>query len=432
MRTYHAFAFALAVSASALGLVACQGGSTECSDPNTPGCMVTSATDRLAASAPAADIQAAVDDNTTFAIDVYRRLSVDPGNVFYSPFSISEAMAMVSAGAKGQTQQQIAEALRFSLPQARLHPAFNDLDLALASRGQDAEGQDGHPFALTVANALWGQIHYQFQAPFLDTLAQNYGAGMHIVDFAGAPSASVKVINDWVAVKTEDKILNLLTEQDISASTKLVLTNAIYFNARWATPFEVADTKLAPFTRADGSTAKVQTMSGTVGGGYDKGEGYEAVSLPYDGNELSMILVLPTQGTLEEFVNGLDGTHLAALAGRLSSHDVHIHLPRFKMETKYQLQDPLSAMGMPLAFTEDADFSGISTQSRLFISRVIHQAFINVNESGTEAAAATAVVMNDTAASESVEVSFDRPFLFFIRDDATGSVLFLGRVSDPG
>jgi serpin B len=173
-------------------------------------------------------------------------------------------------------------------------------------------------------------------------------------------------------------------------------------------------------------------MSGTVGGRYAAGEGYEAVSLPYDGNELSMILVLPTQGTLEALVDGLDGTHLAAIAGQMSSYDVSIHLPRFKMETKYQLAEPLSAMGMPLAFSPDADFSGISTQSKLFISEVIHQAFVNVNESGTEAAAATAVVVRDTAAAEFVEVSFDRPFLFFIRDDATGSVLFLGRVSDPG
>jgi serpin B len=432
MRTGHAFAFALALGAATLGLAACHGGPTECTDPDTPGCMVTSATDRITTPAPAADVKAAVADNTTFAIDVYRRLSADPGNVFYSPFSISEAMAMVSAGAKGETQQQIAEALRFSLPQARLHPAFNDLDQALASRGQDAEGQDGQPFALNVANALWGQLHYQFQAPFLDTLAQNYGAGMHVVDFAGAPSASVKVINDWVSARTEDKIQNLLSEADISGSTKLVLTNAIYFNARWATPFDEADTKLATFTRADGTTAQVQTMSGTVGGRYAAGAGYEAVSLPYDGSELSMILVLPTEGTLEELADGLDGTHLAAIAGQMSSYDVTVHLPRFKMETKYQLAEHLSAMGMPLAFSADADFSGISTQSKLFISKVIHQAFVNVNESGTEAAAATAVVMRDTAAAETVEVSFDRPFLFFIRDDATGSVLFLGRVSDPG
>ncbi|WP_437678712.1 serpin family protein [Sorangium sp. So ce131] len=403
---------------------------TECSDPGAGDCVAASTKPRsLTPSVPEADSKELAVGNTTFALDLYRQLAAEPGNLFYSPYSVSSALAMTYAGARGETAEQMATALRFTLPQERLHPAFNALDLALASRGEGAEGQDGEGFRLNVANALWGQKDYFYVPEFLDVLAVNYGAGMNLVDFVQASEEAREIINGWVAKRTEDRIKDLLPEGVLTPSTRLVLTNAIYFNAAWQFPFEEERTAPGDFTLPDDSTVSVPMMAGAAQVPYGEGDGYRALEMPYDGRELSMVLVLPSD--LGEFESGLDRARLEGVLGSLEDRSVQIALPKFEFESTFDLVPPLEELGMPIAFTGDADFSGINGQGGLSISDVIHKAFVSVNEAGTEAAAATAVVIGETSAPEPAAIRFDRPFLFFIRDIATSAVLFAGRVTDP-
>jgi serpin B len=370
-----------------------------------------------------------VDGNTSFALDLYGRLRTTPGNFFYSPHSISSALAMTWAGARGQTESDMASALHFTLGQSGVHPAMNELDLALTSRGQGAEGVDGKGFRLNIANALWGQVGYPFEGPFLDVLGENYGAGMHVVDFEKAPQAAVELINGWVEKKTEERIKDILSPNSIDGSTRLVLTNAIYFNAAWAIPFEVDETTDASFTTQAGTTVTAPMMHASLQLPYGAGADYAALELPYDGSELSMVLVLPND--LDTFEASLDATRMAEVLGSLGTHIVDTRMPRFKFESKFSLVEPLEQLGMGIAFTDAADFSGINGTGGLLISDVIHQSFISVNEAGTEAAAATAVIVGETSLPQPASITFDKPFLFFIRDIATKSVLFVGRVSDP-
>lgn len=425
-------AFPLAVAlALPLSLAACSSGSSDCTDPNTPGCVAVSDKERVTTpDVSDAEVSTAVKGNTAFAMDLYQQLRGEQGNVFYSPFSISEALAMTWAGARGQTEEQMAKALHFDLGQGKQHPAFNALDLALMSRGEGASGSDGGVFRINIANALWGQTGYAFETPFLDTLALNYGAGMRLVDYE-KPEEARGLINDWVAEKTEDRIKDLIPEGSLDPSTRLVLTNAIYFNAAWATPFEASNTHDMGFTKRDGSTIQVPMMAGYQEAPYGEGEGYAALEIPYDGHQMSMVLVLPAEGTLDDFEASLTGDKLAAITSGMTDHGVSVMLPRFKIESQFDLGDKLSKLGMVDAFTGAADFSGMNGKGGLYISAVIHKAFVDVNEAGTEAAAATAVIVGETSAPEPAEIHFDRPFLFFIRDVATGTVLFFGRVEDP-
>lgn len=408
--------------------------SADCADADKPGCVVSSSKQRISLpSIPTVDQTALVSGNTAFALDLYKQVKDTPGNVFYSPFSISMALAMTYAGARTDTETAMADTLHFDLPQAQLHPAFNWIDQELESRGQGASGSDGQGFRLNVVNALWGQIGYNFEAPFLDTLAENYGAGMHIVNFAGDAAGSADIINGWVKKNTEDKIPKLIPVEAITADTVLILTNAIYFNAAWKEPFKVDDTKDGNFEKQDGSTISVPMMSGFRETAYGEGGGYQAVQLPYDGDELSMLIILPEAGTLANFEASLDGAKLDAIIGSMSEHLVDIKMPKFKIEYDLSLKKTLSAMGMEIAFQSGpADFTGINSGGRPYIQEVLHKAFVGVNEAGTEAAAATAVIVGDESAPQPAALTLDRPFLFAIRDNLTGSLLFVGRVADPG
>jgi serpin B len=437
MRSLEALSFAFALSLLAAG---CSSASTPeppdrgaaACDSSKPGCVVASDKQRITSpSVPDADLKAAVAGNTAFALDLYQQLRTEKGNVFYSPFSISEALAMTFAGARGETATQMAAALHFELPPAQLHPAFNALDLALASRGKGAAGKDGQGFRLTIANALWGQTGHSFAAPFLDTVGQNYGAGVHVVDFRGDAEISRSLINGWVASRTENRISELLPEGSVSSDTRLVLTNAVYFNAAWRVPFQASDTKLAPFTRRDGSQVDVQMMSGHRQLPYNDGADYAAVTLPYDGNELSMVAILPPQGSLDAFEASLTADRLTSILDGMSEHGVTITLPRFKIASTFSLGDQLAKLGMPIALSEAADFSGIDGKGGLMISGVAHRAVVDVNETGTEAAAATGVVVGITSAPPPAEIHLDHPYLFVIRDNATRTLLFVGRVEDP-
>jgi serpin B len=371
-----------------------------------------------------------VEGNSAFAFELYQALKGQEGNLFYSPYSISLALAMTYAGASGETAQQMAAALDFLLGQDRLHAAFNWLAAELAKRGQGAQGKDGQGFRLNVANAIWGQKNYEFLPTFLDVLAENYGAGLRIMDFVREAEKSRLAINEWVRNQTEGRITDLIPPGAVNEVTRLVLTNAIYFNAAWAYPFDKGATEDGSFYLLDGGQVTVPMMMETESFGYIEGEGYQAIELPYDGGELSMVILLPASGNFDAFEEELQAQEVSDIIGGLQPTRVALTMPKFEFKSQLSLKDILSDMGMPDAFSPDeADFSGMTGNHELFISDVIHKAFVSVDEAGTEAAAATAVVVR--ASSIPVEVTIDRPFIFLIRDIETGAILFVGRVLNP-
>ena len=379
------------------------------------------------------DVVTLVSGNSAFAFDLYQILGEEDGNLFYSPYSISMALAMTYAGASGETEQQMADTLHFVLPPDSLHPAFNSLDIELSQRGEGAEGKDGEGFRLNIVNAIWGQEDYQFLTTFLDLLAENYGAGLRLLDFVNTPEESRITINNWVSDQTEGRIEDLIPQGVIDALTRLVLSNAIYFNAAWQYPFDEDITEDGVFYLLDGGEVIVPMMSQTESFGYAEGDGYEAIELLYDGGELSMVILLPQAGHFEAFEGLLDAQQVDEIIGRLEPRQVALTMPKFEFESGFSLKEILATMGMPVAFSADADFSGMTGNHDLFIADVIHKAFVSVDEAGTEAAAATAVVMALTAAPEvPVEVTVDRPFIFLIRDIETDTILFVGRIAEPG
>jgi serpin B len=391
--------------------------------------------DKQRVSAPVvsqADMTSMVNGNNTFAFKLYQSVNGEEGNILFSPYSISMALAMTYAGARNTTETQMAETLDFILPQNNLHPAFNNLSQELAKRGLGAKGKDGKGFRLNIVNAIWGQKDYQFLSEYLDLLAENYGAGLRTLDFYKDPENSRQTINRWVSKETENRINDLIPAGAIDPLTRLVLTNAIYFNAAWANVFEKTLTKDAPFYLMDGKEVSVPMMHQTEHLGYAKGSGFQSVELPYDGNELSMVVILPDAGKFAVIEKALNALQVDSIIGQIQPTQVALTMPLYKFESEFGLNKTLSSMGMPVAFVDDADFSGMTGKRDLYISDVIHKAFIAVDESGTEAAAATAVIMRATAMPLAPkEVTVDRPFIFLIRDIKTGSVLFIGRVLNP-
>jgi serpin B len=379
------------------------------------------------------DQETFVNGNTDFAFDLYQLVKKKDGNLFYSPYSISLALAMTYAGARGQTEEQMSEAMNFLLQQDRLHPAFNYLDLELSSRGEGAKGKDGEGFQLNIVNAIWGQEDYEFLDEFLDTMAENYGAGIRLLDFISEAEKARITINDWVSENTEGKIEDLIPQGAINALTRLVLTNAIYFNAAWAFPFDESMTRDSAFYLLDGSTVNVPMMHQTESFGYAAGDHYQAVELPYDGGELSMVVILPREGHFGEFESQLNSDLVSGILGELELKNVALAMPKFTFDSKLDLKETLADLGMTDAFVpSQADFSGIDGTRNLVITDVFHKAFVAIDEEGTEAAAATAVVVGLTAAPEEpIEVTLDRPFMFIIRDIETGTILFVGRVMNP-
>jgi serpin B len=385
------------------------------------------------------DTDQLVTGNNAFAFDLYHMLREREDSIVYSPYSISIALAMAYAGARGETAQQMAATLHYTLPQESLHQAFNALDLALASRGQDAETDDeGREFQLNIANALWGQRDYPFSIDYLNVVGQNYGAGVNLLDFAQAPEESRVTINNWVEEETEGLIEDLLPSGTITPDTRLVLTNAIYFYGPWLQPFTEDLTHDAPFTLLDGSEVTVQMMSqeSELPLPYVAGDGFQAVELPYEGEEIAMVILLPDEGNFEAFEATLDSAAFAQIRGNLStSEQIMLTMPRFEFETpSVSLAGVLAAMGMPIAFSDQADFSGMAAPEgnpNLTITDVVHKAYIRVDEAGTEAAAATGIVVGITSMPQYITVTINRPFIFAIVDVESDSILFLGRVLDP-
>jgi serpin B len=396
--------------------------------------MAMSATQRIAdPQVPAADSTTLASDNAAFAFAAYKQLIPKHSNLVFSPVSISIALAMTYAGAATTTATEMAQALHFTLPPAQLHPAFNALDQALVSRGQGFLGGDGGPMRVDITNAIWAEQTHTFRSDFLDTLATNYGAGVNLLDFANAPDPSRLTINAWVAAQTDDKIQDLLPSGAITSGTGLVLTNAVYFNAAWNTPFDPSKTQDGPFTLLDGSNVTVSFMNAYLALPAFRGTNFMAASLPCADTRLSLVVVVPDADQFSQVESSLDATALRTLMTELTTQPVTLTLPRFKIETDTSLVLLLKALGMTLAFSDAADFSGMDGKGGLVITDVFHDAFIDVAENGTKAAGSTAVILGSGAEAPrtGLPVNANRPFIYFLRDDPTGAILFMGRVQDP-
>ena len=365
--------------------------------------------------------------NTDFAYDLYQAIRKESGNLCYSPFSISTALAMIYAGARGETERQIANALHFTLAQDQLHPALNALELDLAPSGPgDPAPKPG--FALSIANSIWGQVDYPFLTAYLDLLAENYGAKMGLLDFADTKQSRL-TINHWVSDRTLGNIENLFAPGILTRDTRLVLANAVYFKAEWKTPF-LQQTREEPFYPGHGKQVTVAMMSRRTMTGYAWGAGYQAVELLYKDERMRMTIILPAKGKFEQFERSLDSERITAITESLTREDVELYLPKFDFAANLDLAKKLKEIGMPNAFdSRRADFSGIDGTHKLYLSAAVHKASITVDEMGTVAAAATGLGFG--VESMPTEVVINRPFIFVIRDVESGTTLFVGRVLDP-
>jgi serpin B len=379
-------------------------------------------------SVPASDQAEAVQGSNAFAADLYAQLRAQPGNLFFSPESISTAFAMAYAGARGKTAIEMERALHFTLPPDRLHPAMGALLAAMNAPHKEYE--------LRVADALWAQQDESFLDRYLKLVQSNYGAGFRKVDFKTLPETARKTINRWIEHETNDKISNMLKPGAITPATRLVLTNAIYFKGSWLDPFNKANTRLDDFHVSETETVKAPMMIREGGYRYCDFGSFEALELPYEGNELSMVVLLPKQiAELPALEQSFTAPALSKWLQKLHfENKVNLGLPRFTITGQFELSKTLATMGMPLAFSGAADFSGITGSPDLMISAAIHKAYVDVNETGTEAAAATSAIFGVTAIQERhppIPFIADHPFLFLIRETRSGSILFLGRVTDP-
>jgi serpin B len=375
--------------------------------------------------------QGVVESNNKFAFKLFHQVQGGTiGNQFYSPFSISTAMAMVYAGARNETALQMSQTMNCQ-PNDKFHSDYKHLLFKLH------EGTEGK-IKLNIANGLWAQKDFKFQESYFDVVKSNYASELKNVDFRNNADreATRNEINTWVEKNTNDKIRNILSQRDLNALTRLVLVNAIYFYGDWANPFEKESTKPKPFSLVDGTETMVPFMNQQGRYNYYEDSKIQVIEIPYKESKASMVIFLPKiKDGISEFAKSLDDKYYQEIIGSLLSTDVRVSLPKFKMDLQLELSNTLSQMGMPIAFSQDgADFSGMTGSRDLYISKVIHQAFINVDEKGTEAAAATVVTMSLMMAPQHVEPKYfnaDHPFVFLIKDNTTGSILFMGKIIKP-
>jgi serpin B len=378
----------------------------------------------------AVSAEAVAKASNTFGTKLYATIATGDDNLFFSPYSISTALAMTYGGARGTTQSAMRKTLE--LPAGDVHAGFGALGRALASRSQ--EGNAATRPELNVANSLWGEKTQPFEPAYTALVKRSYGAGLEVADFLKKPEAERARINAWVEDKTNDKITDLLGQGTITSQTKLVLVNAIYFKAGWQRPFDVQNTEKADFSPLSGAKKKVDMMATTRDMPHHATAAYDAVALPYAGDDLELVAIAPKAGTFRTFESSFDATKLGTIRDAMTSQRVALELPKFRIEgASVKLKDQLTKLGMGVAFSDSADFRGITGDSSTKVGDVIHKAFIALDEKGTEAAAATAVVIMAKSAMPrpAVPAVFDRPFLFAIRDVPTGAILFMGRVTKP-
>lgn len=377
-----------------------------------------------------AGIEQVVDANNQFALDLYKQYQGDglyqDKNIFFSPYSLSTALAMTYEGAREETADEMRSVFHF--------PDFGVLRPNSAAIYNNIN-KSGKPYQLKTGNALWLHRDYPFLSDYLTGIEKYYGGKAANVDFANETERSRQTINAFIEEQTNDKIKNLIPGGVLNSLTRMVLTNAIYFKGDWIMQFDKAKTAEADFYTADNKTLKTQMMQITGDDAkfkYVKTNEAQILELPYKGDELSMLVLLPKQGVLDEFERSLTADKIKDWQKSLEKQRVDVYLPKFKFETKYFMKNDLAQMGMPTAFSPAADFSGMDGTKELYIAEVIHQAFVEVNEEGTEAAAATAVVMELKSAASMIETfRADRPFIFIIQKKDTGNILFIGRVSKP-
>lgn len=376
-----------------------------------------------------AGISAVINANNQFAFDLYAELrkSAEGKNVFFSPYSISTALAMTYEGARGKTAEEMQSVFHFPTDGKLRKSAFAAIHNQL--------NKPDSKFKLSIANSLWAQKDYKFLSEYLTTLQQYYAGKATNLDFVGATEESRGTINKWVEDKTNDKIKNLLPQGSLTPLTRLVLTNAIYFKGTWIKQFDKSQTKDGDFRVSSTSTIKVPMMhpaDKNATFNYAETSDLKILEMPYEGGKLSMLVLLP-KGDLSLLEPSLSLDKINDWKSKLREQRVDVLMPKFTLDTKYPMNGTLAQMGMPTAFDEDrADFSGMTGAKSLYISAVIHQAFVDVNEEGTEAAAATAVVMSGKSVPPPVPIfRADHPFIFVIQDKANGNILFIGRVANP-
>ncbi|MBN2582690.1 MAG: serpin family protein [Planctomycetes bacterium] len=375
--------------------------------------------------------------NNTFACRLYQNLAAKDGNLFFSPMSISSALAMVYAGAEGQTAAEMKEALSFGQPEQELHKSFRQLNAQL-----NPSGRGELPYDLTVANALWGQQGHQFLDDYLKIVSDDYGGTLNAVNFASNGEGVRQQINTWAEEKTRGKIKDLIGPGVLNPLTRLVLTNAIYFKGKWEAPFKKESTREQPFRlamaekeKSEVRTVQVPMMRQKEKFGYMETGTVQVLQMPYVGEDLAMLVVLPRAATKESMADlekSLSAEQIKQWTGGLRNEEIAVTFPRFKATQGFSLNQPLQDLGMASAFSEAADFSGIDGTKDLFLAAVIHKAYVDVNEEGTEAAAATAAVLGLKGMPPKPKTFVaDHPFVFMIRHVPSGSVLFMGRVMDP-
>lgn len=389
------------------------------------------------AQTPDPDLDALVRGNTAFALDLHKKVAIGEANAFFSPYSISTALAMTYAGARNNTAKEMRETLHFDLDSDKFHRAF--ARLIAETNGNDKK----RPFQLAMANRLWGQRNYGFKAPFLAIARDHYRAPLEEVNYLDIEECEKarKDINNWVAKQTNDKIKDLLAPGTLDDKTRLVLTNAIYFKGSWLIPFDEKKTKKEPFHLLNGKTSEPLMMQSKAEIEYARNDDLSLVRLPYEGHDVSMIVLLPHgKMSLAAIEKSLSPANLNDWMKQMTTHSVDLKMPKFTMTTSFNLKNTLKSMGMKDAFDEiqaDLKSLGISMGDfNLYISDVIHKAFIGIDEKSTEAAAATGVIVSarKSGRREPPAATFhvDHPFVFLIRDDRTGTILFMGRVANPG
>jgi serpin B len=369
-----------------------------------------------------------VGGNTTFALELYGHLKGTEGNVFFSPFSISTCLAMTSGGASGQTLAEMGRVLHLEGKPAEIGAAFGKLQRELN------EIQKSNKVQLNLANGLWTEKAHPFLPAFLKSSEENYEAVVRQADFRSAAEPTRLEINGWVAKQTQDKIKDLFGPGTINQNTRLALVNAIYFKGKWKSPFDAQSTMPLQFWAGGKREVMTPTMRAEKQFGYSETSELQVLDMPYEGEDLSLLVLLPKERTgMKGLEMQLSVTNLAYWISALRAQKVEVSLPKIHIQTRYTLNDTLAGMGMRTPFSTQADFSGIDGRKELFISVVVHQAFVDVNEEGTEAAAATGVAMAPMAMSKPPpRFIADHPFIFLIRERRSGSVLFLGRFTDPG